>query len=244
MSAPSVRVTVNGLEIEVDVDTHLIDEILLPRLAALAERAAGERQFVFLAAPPGAGKSTLAAVLERRATSLDLATIGLDGFHLPTAHLAATPSPDGTGSLLDVKGAPETFDVAELRRHLRTARHTDMLWPTYDRTLHDVVPASKEIAAGLVLVEGNWLLLDEPGWGDLSAHSSLNIFVSADRALLRERLIDRKVRGGMDRAAATDFFERSDGPNVDRVLRNTDTRKVDLMLHLDPDGTIDLGGAR
>lgn len=244
MTAPSLRVTVNGLEIEVDVDTHLVDEILLPRLTALAERSAGERQFVFLAAPPGAGKSTLAAVLERRATSLDLATIGLDGFHLPTARLAAEPSPDGTGRLLDVKGAPETFDVAELRRHLRTAKHTDMLWPTYDRNLHDVVPASKEISAGIVLVEGNWLLLDEPGWDDLSDHSSLNVFVSADRSLLEERLIERKVRGGMDRAAATAFYERSDGPNVDRVLQNTDTRKVDLMLHLNPDGTIDLGGPR
>lgn len=244
MTAPSVRVEVNGLETEVDVDTHLIDEILLPRLTALADRPSDGRRFVFLAAPPGAGKSTLAAVLERRATALDLDTIGLDGFHHPTAHLAATPLPGGSGRLLDVKGAPETFDVAELRRHLRTAQHTDMRWPVYDRTVHDVVPASKEITAGLVLLEGNWLLLDEPGWADLSAYSSLNVFVSADPSLLRERLIQRKVRGGMDRASATAFYERSDGPNVDRVLRHTDTRKVDLMLHLHPDGTIDTRGDR
>nr|WP_297426109.1 hypothetical protein [uncultured Actinotalea sp.] len=246
MSGPSVRVEVNGLEVEADLDTRLVDEILLPRLEALAVRPAGGRRYVFLAAPPGTGKSTLAAVLERRAPHLDLAAVGLDGFHLPTARLAATPLPggDGSGRLLDVKGAPETFDLAALRSHLDAARHADIDWPVYDRTVHDVVPAAKRITAGLVLVEGNWLLLDEPGWDAVSTYSSLNVFISADRSLLRERLVQRKVRGGMSRDEAEAFYERSDGPNVDRVLRHTDTRKVDLMLHLHPDGTIDTRGDR
>lgn len=245
MNDPTVRVAVNGLEMDVNVDQHLIDEILLPQLAALEAKRVTRRTFVFLAAPPGLGKSTLAAVLERRAGDLDLDTIGIDGFHHPTAYLKAARLPEGDGvhRLIEVKGAPETFDVPLLDRYLRDAKHADVLWPTYDRVLHDVVPASKPVRAGLVLVEGNWLLLNEAGWDGLSAHSSFNIFIAADPALLRERLIRRKMRGGMDRESATAFYEQSDGPNVDRVLRNTDKRKVDLMLNLNPDGTIDLGGS-
>ena len=56
-------------------------------------------------------------------------------------------------------------------------------------------------------------------------------------ALLRERLIDRKVRGGLDHDAAVAFYEHSDRLNVDRVLTRTDRTKVDLLLHLNPDGT-------
>lgn len=244
MSTSTVRMVVNGLEMDVVVDAHLVDEILIPRLEALAAQPADGRRFVFLAAPPGVGKSTLAAVLEERATGLDLDTIGIDGFHHRSKHLESTwiRGEDGPRRLADIKGAPETFDLDELERHLREAAHRDLLWPTYDRTLHDVVPASKVITAPLVIIEGNWLLLGEPGWDALSAYSSFNIFITADPALLRERLIQRKVRGGMDRTSATAFYHRSDGPNVDRVLRNTDTRKVDLMLHLNPDGTIDMGG--
>ena len=103
--------------------------------------------------------------------------------------------------------------------------------------MHDVVPGDRPVTAGLVLVEGNWLLLDEPGWRDLATHSAYNVFLEADPALLRDRLIDRKVRGGLTRAAAVDFYERSDRLNVERVLTGTDRSKVDLLLHLNADGT-------
>jgi hypothetical protein len=231
------RVVVNGFEIQVDVDRHLVDEVLVPTLATLIPGDVdGTRRFVFLAAPPGTGKSTLAAVVERRAAHLDLDTVGIDGFHHPQRHLD-THDLDGV-PLASIKGAPETFDVARLRQFLeRSATHATR-WPVYDRGLHDVVPDARPVEAGLVLLEGNWLLLDEPGWRELSAHSVFNVFIDADPALLRERLIQRKVRGGLDLPAATRFYERSDRPNIDRVLAGTDRRKIDLLLRLHADGTI------
>jgi hypothetical protein len=232
------EVVVNGFEVRVDVDRRLVDEILVPTLAGLARQVTdGTRRFVFLAAPPGTGKSTLAAVVERRAAHLDLDTVGIDGFHHPQRYLD-THDLDGV-PLASIKGAPETFDVALLRAFLERSATYATRWPVYDRGLHDVVPDARPVEAGLVLLEGNWLLLDEPGWRDLSTHSVFNVFIDADPALLRERLIQRKVRGGLDLPAATRFYERSDRPNIDRVLRGTDRRKIDLLLRLHADGTID-----
>ena len=247
--ASLVRVLVNGFEIEAVVNRHLVDEVLLPRLAALAaERPRSRRTFAFLVAPPGAGKSTLAAVLVERARrwsagALDLDAVGIDGFHHPNAFLEThvLETADGEVPLSEVKGAPETFDVQALSAHLEAATTRDLAWPVYDRTLHDVVPARQQVTAGVVLVEGNWLLLDEPGWSDLAAYSAFTVFVDAEPDLLRQRLIDRKVRGGLTPDAAADFYDRSDRLNVERVLRRSDRSRVDLLLHLRPDGTIDEG---
>ena len=246
-----MRINVNGLEVAVDVDRHLVDDILLPRLELLAgQDDAGRRRFVFLAAPPGVGKSTLAAVVERRAIDLDLDldldTIGIDGFHHPNSYLASHTLPGSGGPVLlsSIKGAPETFDVAKLEKFLVESSTHELVWPTYDRTLHDVVAAGKAIRADLVLVEGNWLLLDEPGWLGLSNYSAFNIFIEAEPELLRERLIERKMRGGMDHTAAKRFFESSDRPNIERVLHHTDRRKVDLTLRLNADGRINQEGSQ
>ena len=232
-----MRVVVNGLETSVVVDHHLVHDLLLPRLASLRAREDAVRRFVFLVAPPGTGKSTLAAVLEQRA-ALHLDSVGLDGFHHPNSYLRTHRRATDGVLLADVKGAPETFDVARLQRVLAASAVRAVCWPIYNRVIHDVVPDARLVDAPLVLLEGNWLLLDEPGWQDLSAHSVLNVFVDADPTLLRERLIERKVRGGLDMASATRFYERSDRPNVERVLQHTDRSKVDLLLQLDADGTI------
>lgn len=233
-----MRIDVNGLETTVVVDHDVVDTVLVPLLQSSIGQTRAERRFVFLAAPPGTGKSTLAAVLGHCAAHLDLATVGIDGFHHPHAYLQ-THRRETDGVVLEtVKGAPETFDVVRLQRHLAMSATRAVRWPVYSRVIHDVVPDAVLVDAALVLVEGNWLLLDEPGWRELSSYSSRNVFIDAEPELLRERLIRRKVQGGLDLASATRFYERSDLPNVERVLQHTDRSKIDLLLELKADGTI------
>ncbi|WP_418741922.1 nucleoside/nucleotide kinase family protein [Enorma massiliensis] len=204
---------------------------------------AAARTIVFLAAPPGAGKSTLAAVLERLAQGRPgmprVQAVGMDGFHHTNTYLDrhTLDCPDGKPvSLRSIKGAPETFDVEGFALALHETRVSSdpVQWPAYSRVVHDVVADGPIVSAPIVIVEGNYLLLDEGPWRDLAELCDLSIFVEADEAMLRERLVARKVRGGLSCTEAERFFEQSDGKNVRRVLAHR--RPADITMTLDSSG--------
>ena len=240
----TVPVTVNGYAYDARYSDATYQDVLLPLLQTLAKvHAAREgRTIAFLAGPPAAGKSTVALLLEllaRDVEGCDLQCVGLDGFHHHNDYLRShTIVRDGkTISLASIKGAPETFDAQAFAAKLAELRAGGACgWPVYDRTIHDPSPDAVCVTAPIVLLEGNYLLLDEEPWASLAPMADYTVFLRADEALLRERAVTRKAKGGISREEALAHYERSDEPNIRRVL--TCSRPADFTMRLAPDGEL------
>lgn len=241
MSRVTFPLVINGFTISADYEQEDMEMIFLPLLRKLSEfqKEKKRRLLVFLAAPPAVGKSTLASVLAHLSRVdeqlCEIQDIGLDGFHYPQRYLDShTMLTDGIRiPLRDVKGCPETFDIKKLTEALRIIRDQDITWPVYDRNLHDVVEDQIQISKDILLLEGNWLLLQEEGWKELKQFCDYSIFIQAEEDMLKQRLIERKIQGGLSRSEAIAFYERSDGRNVSRVLQHS--MQADLTLRLSQD---------
>ena len=189
----------------------------------ISERATGADRYVFgIAGPPGSGKSTLAA---RLGTALGAPVVAMDGFHLSNDVLRAR-------GLLGVKGAPETFDAEAflaLVRAIRDASET-VLCPAFDRTVDAPVAARVSVVPGdvVVVVEGNYLLLDRPPWVSLSEAFDAVAYLDVPDEIRRSRLIARHVEFGRHPADAAEFVHRSDEANA--ALVEASRLRADLIV--------------
>ena len=233
---------INGLPQKIRYNADTVEGLFLPLLRRLTEmqRAEARRILVFLAAPPATGKSTLAQFLEQLSRTEEGLTpvqaLGMDGFHYPNRYLAAhTILRDGEEiPLTSIKGAPETFDVPALAAKLGAAREESVTFPVYDRRIHDVVPDAVTADAPILLIEGNWLLLDEEPWRDLCGLADHRLRIDAAPELLCDRLIARKVQGGSTAEDAAAFYEASDAPNILRFA--THAGAADDIWRMTADG--------
>ena len=230
---------INGIEYSVSYSDALVDGTLIPLLRHLSQlhTEKGSRVIVMLAAPPGTGKSTLVSFLEYLAKSAipdkRVQSVGMDGFHLRQEYLLThTVELDGEQiPMARIKGAPITFDLDALTRKIREVSEGNICrWPHYDRQLHDPVDDAITIDADIVLIEGNYLLLDADGWRNLSRYADYTISLTADEEMLRSRLIRRKMKTGMTQEDAKRFVESSDMRNVRLCLDKT--MKADLELSI------------
>jgi pantothenate kinase len=201
------------------VETLSTDELA----AWVRERAAGADRYLFgIAGPPGSGKSTLA---ERLGADLGAPVVPMDGFHLPNATLRARGQ-------LGVKGAPETFGaadfvalVAELRAPGRVVE-----CPAFDRTIDEPVPGRIRVSPDdvVVVVEGNYLLLDRPPWSSLPDLFDSIGYLDVPAEVRLRRLVDRHVAFGRSPAEATEFVRRSD--EVNAALVEASRTRADLIV--------------
>lgn len=241
------KTNINGLGVDAHYSEENINTIFMPLLKRLTELQTkkGSRILVMLAAPPGAGKSTLCSFLERlskeTAGITDLQVIGMDGFHRRQEYLTShTTIRDGKEiKMVDIKGAPETFDLPLLTERIKMVKSAKCCgWPIYDRTLHNPMDNVIEITSDIVLLEGNYLLLNEPGWRELTDYADYTISLSADENMLRARLIARKAASGNSIEKATEFVDFSDMANVSTCLLNS--KVADLNLEVLGDDTLRL----
>ncbi len=194
--------------------TAALPEGALARLDALI--AAGRRQLLGLVAPPGGGKSTLAAALAA-ARPGQVQVLPMDGFHLAQTELVRL-------GRADRKGAPDTFDAAgfvALLQRLRAQRPADppVYAPEFRRELEEPVAGAVAVAPDtpLLLVEGNYLLLEDEGWGPVAGLLDACWYLDLPDAVRVPRLVARHVAHGRSPEAALEWVMRSDEANARRI---------------------------
>lgn len=201
---------------------------LHPALAARVDAllARGGRRLLGLAGPPGAGKSTLAAQVAA-AYGERCVVVPMDGYHLAQSTLERL-------GRADRKGAPDTFDadgfVALLRR-LRAPEPGRTVWaPEYRRDLRHGVTGAVAVPAHvpLVVVEGNYLLLDAYGFGPVAGLLDASWFLAPEDDVRLARLVARHERFGKSPEAARAWSTGPDEANARRVADGA--ARADLVV--------------
>ena len=232
---------VNGFEMTAIYNEDTIQKVFLPLLKQLQQlqKEKKERIIVFMAAPPAVGKTTLCEFLEYLSKQdqelTNIQALGLDGFHYHSDYINSHDAIvlGEKVPMKQVKGCPETYDTEKLRQKLEKIKTEDILWPIYDRNLHDVVEDQIKVEKNIILIEGNWLLLKEEPWKTMQQYADYKILILAEEEMLKERLISRKEKGGLSREEAVAWYQNSDSKNVTRVL--TDSLQGDLLLKVEED---------
>lgn len=202
-----------------------------PEEAGGAANRGGEPTMIGVAGAPGAGKSLLTALLAQalREDGLTVAVVPMDGFHLSRRACDAL-------ARRERRGAPDTFDadgfVALLRRVRDLRPDGRTVWaPCFDRNVHDPVAGDIPVHPGIevVLVEGNYLLLEESPWGEISGVLDEIWYLAPDDDTARlERLIARHVTFGRTPEAARAHAEGSDEANARRIAGTAG--RADLLV--------------
>ncbi|KAG2260461.1 hypothetical protein Bca52824_079755 [Brassica carinata] len=210
------------------VDGSCMDEIydklaerLVPTSAAMF--SPNVKRLVGLAGPPGAGKSTLAyEVVSRinrlwpqKAASLMLRLCrrcrysASHGWDPKEAHAR--------------RGAPWTFNPSLLLNCLKKLRNEGSVYvPSFDHGVGD--PVEDDIFVSLqhkvVIVEGNYLLLEEGTWKDISDMFDEKWFIDVNLDTAMQRVEARHISTGKPPDVAKWRVDYNDRPNAELIVKS------------------------
>jgi pantothenate kinase len=179
-------------------------------------------QFVALAGIPGAGKSTVAAELQKRFPRA--VVLPMDGYHLPRHQLDTR--------VARRRGAPHTFAKNELRADLVRLKETGAgAFPIFDHTHGDPIENAVHVDPQMrpVLVEGLYLLMAD--WR-VAALFDLRVFLDCSLDVAMERVAARHIACGLaaDSAAAQWRVETNDRLNAELILADGCRERADIVV--------------
>jgi pantothenate kinase len=183
------------------------------------------RLLVGLTGPPAAGKSTLAIALARalsNAERVPAVAVPMDGFHLANAELERL-------GLAGRKGAPETFDAAgfvHLLQRLRTPEEGQIVYaPAFDRQVNESIGSAIPVPPDVrvVVIEGNYLLLDTAPWHRVGPLLDLTLYIEAPPGTRHAALVRRQLARGLSTEDARAWAGGSDAANA-ALIESTKTR--------------------
>lgn len=225
-----------------EIYESLVTRALDIRLEVDSKPYGPSRTLIALAGVPGAGKSTIAREvverLNRRTGTRCAAVLPMDGFHFSRADLDKHPD---SAKMYARRGAPWTFDaqgVVNLVRQLDNSRK-DGTWrskaimaPAFDHVTKDPVLDAIAVSSDTVIVilEGNWILLDEEPWSAISGMVDDTWFLDADARSARDRVAKRHIQSGIEHTwdDAVRRAEYNDLPNGE--LARTKLMKPKLRI--------------
>jgi pantothenate kinase len=193
------------------------------------------RLVIGIAGPPGSGKSAFATILSavinsfsNREISMNL---GLDGWHFPNDYLGSHKIKTGHKfrTLSQLKGAPETFDVAAAYKFLQRIKLDEEVdFPVYSRKVHDPVFPGGTVTKEnrIILFEGNYLLIDELPWRQFRFLFDLGIYLDLEVQQLLEGLRQRHLRGGKSALFVEQHIQNVDMPDIMRVLPSIQNAQI------------------
>jgi pantothenate kinase len=207
-------------------------EGLIDRAFRLLDRgtseAGAQRAILGIAGAPASGKSTVARLLlaefDRRRPGAAVG-VGMDAFHIGHRVLA------GRGQT-GIKGAPETFDAGgylHLLRRIRTEAGP-IYAPEFERDIEDSLAHVVEIRpeVGLVITEGNYLLLESEPWVRVRELLDEAWFVHLADSERQRRMMLRHQHHGHDHRAARERTFGNDERNAQLV--NAAQNRPDLWI--------------
>ncbi|XP_073064823.1 putative uridine kinase C227.14 isoform X1 [Primulina eburnea] len=221
------------------IDSGCMDErckILAERLVltAAAESNPNFKHIIGLCGPPGSGKSTLASEVVRYVNELwpqkssyfgsqvespqVAIVLPMDGFHLYRHQLDAMKDPEEAHAR---RGSPWTFDPERLLRCLTKLKNEGSVYaPSFDHGVGD--PVEDDIFVNLqhkiVIVEGNYLLLDEGVWRDISCIFDEKWFIDVDIEKAMKRVLKRHISTGKPPDVAKWRIDYNDRPNAELIM--------------------------
>lgn len=187
----------------------------------------GRRTILGITGPPGTGKSTAAEALAQALAGAAV-VVGMDGFHLAQSELARLARQAR-------KGAPDTFDAfgyAALLRRLRENADPVVYAPAFRRDLDEPVgsciPVGRDMP--LVITEGNYLLLDAPGWTLARQQLDEVWYLDLPDDIRLDYLTRRHQSFGKDPGAARAWATGTDQSNA--LIVRTSRDAADLIVRL------------
>lgn len=196
---------------------------------AICKLSAGKRHIIAIAGPPATGKSTLAENLCQYLNDNSLrkaALLPMDGYHYDDVLLKKL-------GRYARKGAADTFDVAGLKhmlQRLRLNKEENIVTPLFDRDL-EIARAGAQLIeqqSDIILVEGNYLLVDQQPWSDLGAFFDLTVFIDEPIEILKQRLRQRWIDQNFDEDGILRKLKEVDLPNGEFIRNNS--RKADIVF--------------
>ena len=177
--------------------------------------------WVGVAGAPGSGKSTLCGQLQEQLGTEVAVVIPMDGYHYYVDELDQMADPVQARLR---RGAPFTFNAEKFAADLQAAKKTGKgSFPSFDHGVGD--PVEDAIMLGdshrIVIVEGNYLLLNRSPWSHLRQVFDETWYLDIDLDTCKQRVYRRHLATGKDAATARMRVESNDGPNAESVAQES-----------------------